>query len=49
MFHYDLYDRRSLEKLRDRLRRFAPYLRRLASEGPLELFEIVGWPDREPS
>jgi hypothetical protein len=49
MFHYDWYDHRSLEKLQDRLRRFAPYLRSLASEGTLELFEIVGWPDREPS
>jgi hypothetical protein len=49
VFHADWYDRRSLEKLRDRLRQYSPYLRSLATEGDLWLYEIVGWPDREPS
>jgi hypothetical protein len=49
MFHFDGYDRRSLEKLQDRLRQYAPYLRELAAEGDLALYEIVAWPTREPS
>ena len=49
MFHFNWYDSRSLEKLRQRLQQYAPYLRQLASEDDLALYEIVGWPDREPS
>ncbi len=49
VFHFDWYDRRSLEKLQRRLQQYQPYLRELAAEGDLALYEIVGWPDREPS
>ena len=37
------------EKVEDRIRQYSPYLRKLASEGDIWLYEIVGWPDREPS
>jgi hypothetical protein len=49
VFHANWYDRRSLEKLRERIREYSPYLRMLLSEGDASLYEIVGWPDREPS
>lgn len=49
MFHFNWYDHRSLERLQDRLRQYAPYLRKLASEGDLGLYEIIAWPDQEPS
>jgi hypothetical protein len=49
LFHADWYDGRSREQLEHRLKQYAPYLRKLASEGDLWLYEIVGWPDEEPS
>jgi hypothetical protein len=49
VFHANWYDHRSLEKVQDRLRQYRPYLRELISEGDIWLYEIVGWPDREPS
>jgi hypothetical protein len=48
VFHEYWYDYRSLQKLRERLRQYAPYLRKLASEDDISLYEIVAWPDREP-
>jgi hypothetical protein len=47
IFHAGWYDTRSREKLEERLRLYSDYLRRLASEGDIWLYEIVGWPDRE--
>ena len=49
VFHANWYDHRSLQKVEDRIRQYSPYLRKLASEGDIWLYEIVGWPDREPS
>jgi hypothetical protein len=49
VFHAGWYDGRSREKLEDRLRLYSQYLRRLASEGDVWLYEIVAWPDRELS
>jgi hypothetical protein len=49
LFHSDWYDHRSLEKLQERLVQYRAYLRRLSAEDSLWLYEIVGWPDREPS
>jgi 4-amino-4-deoxy-L-arabinose transferase-like glycosyltransferase len=48
VFHANWYDHRSLEKLQARIRQYSPYLRKLATEGDISLYEIVGWPDREP-
>jgi hypothetical protein len=44
VFHLDYYDHRSRAKLLTRIEEFAAYLRPLAQEGEVWLYEIVGWP-----
>jgi hypothetical protein len=44
VFHLNFYDRVSRPRLLARLEEFSPYLRPLAREGDVWLFEIVGWP-----
>lgn len=44
VFHLDLYDIRSREKLLERIERYREYIRPLAQEGNVWLFEIVRWP-----
>lgn len=41
MFHLDLYDARSREKLLERIERYREYIRPLAQEGDVWLYEIV--------
>jgi hypothetical protein len=41
VFHLDLYDVRSREKLLERIDRYRDYIRPLAQDGPVWLFEIV--------
>jgi hypothetical protein len=45
VFHLNLYDRRSRERLIERIQSYAPYLRPLVQEGDVWLFEIVGFPN----
>ncbi len=45
VFHLDMYDTRLRERLFERLDTYAPYLRPLAREGPVWLYEIVDWPN----
>ena len=45
VFHLNGYDRRSRERLLDRLTTYAQYLRPLVREGDVWLFEIVDWPN----
>jgi hypothetical protein len=45
VFHLDMYNTRLRERLFERLKTYAPYLRPLAQEGPVWLFEIVDWPN----
>lgn len=45
VFHLDMYDRRSLERLRERLELYGQYLRPLFQEDEVWLYEIVGSPD----
>ena len=44
IFHLNLYDRRSREKLIDAIGRYQDYLRPLAQDGDVRLYEIVRWP-----
>jgi hypothetical protein len=45
LFHLNLYDVRSRERLLERLGTYAAYLRPLVQEGEVWLFEIVGFPN----
>jgi hypothetical protein len=45
VFHLNLYDRRSRERLVERIDQYGQYLRPLAKEGDVWLFEIVAWPN----
>ena len=46
VFHLDMYNTRLRERLFERLEDCTrPYLRPLAQEGPVWLYEIVGWPN----
>jgi hypothetical protein len=45
VFHLDMYNTRLRERLFERLKTYAPYLRPLAQEGPVWLYEIVDWPN----
>jgi len=45
VFHLDMYNTRLRERLFERLKLYSPYLRPLAQEGPVWLYEIVGWPN----
>jgi len=45
IFHTNLYDSRSRTRLIDRLGTYSTYLRPIAQEGPVWLYEIVGWPN----
>lgn len=44
VFHLDMYNGRAREQLLERLDTYSPYLRPLAREGSVWLYEIVGWP-----
>jgi hypothetical protein len=44
IFHLNMYDRRSREKLMDRLKQYEAYLTPLHRETDVWLFEISGWP-----
>lgn len=44
IFHLNMYDRRSREKLMDRLRQYEAYLTPLHRETDVWLFEITDWP-----
>jgi hypothetical protein len=45
VFHLDMYNTALRERLFQQLDTYSPYLRPLAQEGPVWLFEIVGWPN----
>lgn len=45
VFHLNMYNTRLRERLFERLKIYAPYLRPIAQEGPVWLYEIVGWPN----
>jgi hypothetical protein len=45
VFHLNLYDRRSRQYLLERLERYGEYLRPLAKDGDVWLFEIVAFPN----
>ncbi|MBL8138462.1 MAG: hypothetical protein JNL48_17700 [Acidobacteria bacterium] len=45
VFHLNGYDRRSRERLQDRLITYGQYLKPLVREGDVWLFEIVDWPN----
>ena len=45
VFHLDMYDRRSRERVIERIAEYGSYLRPLVKEGDVWLFEIVGWPN----
>jgi hypothetical protein len=45
MFHLNFYDRRSRQRLLERLETYRAYLRPLVQEGDVWLFEIVGFPN----
>ena len=45
IFHTHLYDARSRARLTDRLASYSTYLRPIAQEGSVWLYEIVGWPN----
>jgi len=45
MFHLNLYDSRSRQRLLERLDTYRAYLRPLVQEGDVWLFEIVGFPN----
>lgn len=44
VFHLNYYDRRSREKLIERIERYQEYLAPLSRENDVWLYEIVGWP-----
>ena len=45
VFHLDMYDRRSRQRLLERIDTYRAYLRPLVQEGDVWLFEIVGFPN----
>lgn len=45
VFHTDMYDQRLRARLLVQLDAYAAYLRPLAVDGPVWLYEIVGWPN----
>ncbi len=45
VFHLDLYDYRSREKLLDRIERYREFLRPIVQHGNVWLYEIVKWPE----
>jgi hypothetical protein len=45
VFHTHMYDSRSRVRLTERLATYSAYLRPIAQEGPVWLYEIVGWPN----
>lgn len=45
VFHLNMYDRRSRERLLERIDSYRAYLRPLVQEGDVWLFEIVGFPN----
>lgn len=45
VFHLDMYNARLRERLFERLETYSPYLRPLAKEESVWLFEIVDWPN----
>jgi len=45
VFHLDLYDHRSREKLLERLDRYKLYIRPLVQQNDVWLYEIVQWPE----
>jgi hypothetical protein len=45
VFHLDMYNTRLRERLFERLKTYSAYLRPLAQEGPVWLYEIVDWPN----
>ncbi len=45
VFHLNLYDARSRERLIERIDTYREYLRPLVKEGDVWLFEIVGFPN----
>ena len=45
VFHLDMYDARSRERLIERIGTYGAYLRPLVQEGDVWLFEIVGFPN----
>ncbi|HUE84761.1 MAG TPA: hypothetical protein VMO26_01665, partial [Vicinamibacterales bacterium] len=45
VFHLDMYNTRLRERLMERLDTYSPYLRPLATEGSVWLYEIVAWPN----
>ena len=45
VFHLNLYDRRSRERLLERLQAYGQYLRPLVQQDDVWLFEIVDWPN----
>jgi hypothetical protein len=45
VFHLDMYDSRLRERLFERLKTYEPYLRPIAKEESVWLFEIVEWPN----
>ena len=45
VFHLDMYNTRARERLLERLDAYSPYLRPLALEGSVRLYEIVAWPN----
>ncbi len=49
VFHSSFYHHRSLEQLKQRIEQYREYLRPVWTEGDVWLYEIVGWPTREPN
>ena len=45
VFHLDMYDARSRDRLIERIGTYGAYLRPLVQEGDVWLFEIVGFPN----
>jgi hypothetical protein len=45
VFHLDMYNSRSRERLLQRLQTYSPYLRPIVNKGPVWLFEIADWPN----
>ncbi len=45
VFHLNLYERRSRERLIDRIQTYSPYLRPLVQQDEVWLYEIVDWPN----
>jgi hypothetical protein len=45
VFHANMYDQRSRERLVERLNQYSQYIRPLAREEYVWLYEIVDWPN----